>query len=269
MERFAMDAGFTFLATLGGQLQSPTLAFLIGGMVLAALGSRLEIPDAMHRFIVIVLLLKIGLGAGIAIRRSDPGELILPALAAMGIGVVIVGMGWLVLTRVRGLSSEDGAATAGLFGAVSASTLAAAMVILNEGGMAFEAWLPALYPFMDIPALLLAIVLSTRQRAASVAIAIAGGGGATARMGGGPPLGAILADSLRGGALSALVLGLMLGLVARPDPVFHSFFEPLFRGFLSLLMLAMGIEAFKRLADLRKSAHVFAIYALFALWCMG
>lgn len=261
-----MDPVFTFLATLGAQLQSPTLAFLIGGMVLAALGSRLEIPDAVHRFIVVVLLLKIGLGAGIAIRRSDPADLILPALAAMVIGAGIVAVGWLVLTRVRGLSIEDGAATAGLFGAVSASTLAASMVILKEGGIAFEAWLPALYPFMDIPALLLAIVLSTRHRAVAVAMAGAGAGagGGAARMARAAPLGLVLADSLRGGALSALVLGLVLGLVARPDPVFESFFEPLFRGFLSLLMLAMGLEAFKRLADLRKTAHVFALYALFA-----
>ena len=252
-----MDMLITFLTTLAAQLQSPTLAFLIGGMVIAALGSKLEIPDAVYRLIVIALLLKIGLGAGIAIRESDPVELILPALAAVGIGAVIVLGGWFVLTRARGVSAEDGAATAGLFGAVSASTLAAAMVMLDEGGVSYEAWLPALYPFMDIPALLVAIVLSHRAQGA-----VATGGGTMAMGGGGHGLGAVLADSLRGGALSALALGLALGLFARPDPVFQSFYEPLFRGFLSLLMLAMGIEAFKRIADLRKSAHVLALYAL-------
>ncbi len=34
-------------AGLGSQLQSPTLGFLIGGIVIAALGSELQIPDAI------------------------------------------------------------------------------------------------------------------------------------------------------------------------------------------------------------------------------
>ncbi|MGA9252538.1 MAG: sodium-dependent bicarbonate transport family permease, partial [Roseobacter sp.] len=41
-------------------MQKPTLAFLLGGMMLAALGSKLEIPDPVYKFIVILLLLKVG-----------------------------------------------------------------------------------------------------------------------------------------------------------------------------------------------------------------
>lgn len=263
-----MDLIQTFAGTLLAQLQTPTLAFLLGGMALAALGSRLEIPEAVLRFVVLILLMKIGLGAGIAIRNSDPAELILPALAAMVAGMAIVGLGWLLLARRPGVAPADAAATAGLFGAVSASTLAAAMVLLEGQGVAFEAWLPALYPFMDIPALLLAIVLGQRQRA----VALAGGAGVagfTDPRARSIPLGAVIADSLRGGALSAMLLGLVLGIVARPDAVHASFFEPLFRGFLAILMLAMGLEAFQRLADLRKTAHVYALYALGAPFAHG
>ncbi|MEB3336983.1 MAG: sodium-dependent bicarbonate transport family permease, partial [Leptolyngbyaceae bacterium] len=43
------------------QLQSPTLSFLIGGMVIAALGSQLVIPEAICQIIVFMLLTKIGL----------------------------------------------------------------------------------------------------------------------------------------------------------------------------------------------------------------
>ena len=52
-------------------------------------------------------------------------------------------------------------ATVGLFGAVSASTLAAAMAMLDADGIAYEGFIGALYPFMDIPALVTAIVLSS------------------------------------------------------------------------------------------------------------
>ena len=46
-----------FLMGFLSQLQSPTLGFLIGGMVVAAVGSRLSIPDPVYKFIVFMLLI--------------------------------------------------------------------------------------------------------------------------------------------------------------------------------------------------------------------
>ncbi|WP_349371003.1 sodium-dependent bicarbonate transport family permease [Salinarimonas sp.] len=241
-----------FLATFVAQLQKPTLAFLIGGMVLAALGSRFEIPDAIYRFVVALLLLRIGLGAGIEIREAEIAALVVPALIAAVLGVVIVLIGRFTLGRMRGVRVEDGVATAGLFGAVSASTLAAGMVLLDGEGVAFEGWVPALYPFMDIPALVTAIVLAQMHRRRKE-----GDGERVA-------LWPIVVDSLRGAALSALLLGLALGLLARPESVYESFYDPLFRGLLSILMLVMGMEAYSRLAELRRVAHVYAVYAVAA-----
>jgi hypothetical protein len=111
---------------------------------------------------------------------------------------------------------------------------------------------------MDIPALLTAIVLAQLARAR---VAAAGPGTAAIRR---PQIGAIVVESLRGSALSALLLGLVLGMVARPDPVYASFYDPLFRGLLSILMLVMGMEAWSRLAELRRVAHVYAAYAVVA-----
>lgn len=241
-----------FLATFVDQLQKPTLAFLIGGMALAALGSRFEIPDAVYRFVVALLLLRIGLGAGIEIRAAEIAALIVPALIAGVLGVAIVLIGRFTLARMPGVRVEDGVATAGLFGAVSASTLAAGMVILDAEGLAFEGWVPALYPFMDIPALVTAIVLAQMHRRRKE-----GGGERVA-------LWPIVTDSLRGAALSALLLGLALGLLAQPESVYESFYDPLFRGLLSILMLVMGMEAYSRLAEMRRVAHVYAAYAVAA-----
>ena len=71
-------------------------------------------------------------------------------------------------------------------------------------------------------------------------------------------------ESLEGSALSALLLGLALGLLTRPESVFESFYEPLFRGLLSILMLVMGMEAWSRIGELRKVAQWYAVYALVA-----
>ena len=71
----------------------------------------------------------------------------------------------------------------------------------------------------------------------------------------------VIKESLQGPALSALVLGLALGLLTHPERVFDSFYDPLFRGFLSILMLVMGMEAWARLNELRSVAHWYAVYA--------
>jgi len=74
----------------------------------------------------------------------------------------------------------------------------------------------------------------------------------------------IVKESLQGSALSALLLGLALGILTRPESVYESFFNPLFRGFLSILMLVMGMEAWARISELRKVAQWYAIYAALA-----
>jgi hypothetical protein len=244
-----MDFGNRFL----GQLQSPTLAFLLGGAALAAFGSKLSIPNAIYQFVVFVLLMRIGMEGGIEIREADLSEMLLPALFSVLAGLVIVMLGRLFFSAIRSVRHDDGIATAGLFGAVSASTLAAAIVLLEEEGTHFEAWVPALYPFMDIPALVIAIVFAN-------VVARRGDPQSERRARVWP----IVKESLQGSALSALLLGLVIGLLARPDSVVQSFYTPLFRGFLSVLMLILGMEAYGRLSELRRVAHWFVVYAVVA-----
>ena len=244
-----MEPLIGFLAKFVSQLQSPTLAFLLGDILIAALGSRLTIPDSIYKFIVFMLLMKVGLKGGMAISEADLGAMLVPALFAALIGCLIVLVGRFTLAKLPGIRTEDGIATAGLFGAVSGSTLAAGMVVLDTSGIAYEPWAPALYPFMDIPALVLAIVL------ASLYLKRKDGSGEKVE------IWPIVKESLQGSALSALLLGIALGLFTNPGKVVDTFYEPLFRGLLSVLMLIMGIEAYARLKELRHVAHWFAVYA--------
>lgn len=264
-----LDIATTVLA----QFQKPTLAFLIGGMMLAALGSRFEVPEPVYKFIVILLLLKVGLGAGISVREANLVELLVPAICAAAVGIGIVLLGSKMLAGRAGVSHMDGLATAGLFGAVSASTLAAGMSVLDNEGIAYEGFIGALYPFMDVAALVTAIVLAKTAAHRRTAAAVQGGG--TMTMGGGTGGGnspavekglvrGILKDTFQSPAISALVLGLAIGILARPDAVYESFYEPLFRGLLSVLMLIMGMEAWSRLSELRKVAHAYVLYGITA-----
>jgi len=245
-----MDFIADFLVRFLIQFQSPTLGFLIGGMLVAALGSRLKIPNAIYQFIVFMLLMKIGLEGGIEIREANLVAMALPAVFSILIGLCIVWGGNAIFVMLPGINREDGIATAGLFGAVSASTLAVAIVMLEEESIIFEAWAPALYPFMDIPALILAIVMANIHQKKEEK-------GTDTKVN----VWHIIRESLRGSALSALLLGLVLGLLTNSESVLNSFYDPLFRGFLSILMLVMGMEAYDRIKELRSVAHWYAIYA--------
>lgn len=272
-----MDFVITIASTIVEQLQKPTLAFLIAGMMLAALGSKFEIPQPVYRFIVILLLLKIGMGAGISVRDADVMSLMVPAIGAAILGIVIVFLGSKTLANMSGVAEVDALATVGMFGAVSASTLAAGMAMLDDSGIAYEDYIGALYPFMDIAALVTAIVLAKLSVARRAASDVTINSDGTASMG--DPISStsdqftdgtsglvqgIMVDTFRSPAISALVAGLCLGILSEPETVFKSFYEPLFRGLLSILMLIMGMEAWSRFAELRKVAHAYILYGITA-----
>lgn len=269
-----MDMIFEIASTILIQVQKPTLAFLLGGMMLAALGSKIEIPEPVYKFIVVVLLLKVGLGAGISVREADLVAMAVPAAAAALTGVAIALLGGQTLARFSGVSRMDAMATAGLFGAVSASTLAAGMAMLDGEEIFYEGFIGALYPFMDIAALVTAIVLARMSAERNRVAGLQGDGTMTmgGSMGTGPSatgmdgdlVRSILIDTFRSPAISALLLGIAIGVLARPEAVYASFYEPLFRGLLSILMLVMGMEAWSRLSELRKVAHAYVLYGLTA-----
>lgn len=107
-----------FIGLFLEQFKTPTLGFLIGGIVVASFGSQLAIPDSIYKFICFVLLMKIGLSGGIAIRASNIWEMLLPALAAVLIGIVIVFISRYTLAKLPGVRVVDAIATGGLFGRV-------------------------------------------------------------------------------------------------------------------------------------------------------
>ena len=287
-----MDFLTLFIKDFAVQLQSPTLGFLIGGMVIAALGSELVIPESICTIIVFMLLLKIGLTGGIAIRNSNLTEMILPVLFAVIVGISIVFIARYTLAKLPKVKTVDAIATGGLFGAVSGSTMAAALTLLEEQKVPYEAWAGALYPFMDIPALVTAIVIAniyinkkkniaaaaSNTQEALIKQPVAAGdypdqqdypssrkeylsqqkGDADNRV----KIWPIIKESLQGSALSAMLLGLALGLLTRPESVYKGFYDPAFRGLLSILMLVMGMEAWSRIGELRKVAQWYVVYSI-------
>ena len=288
-----MDFFSLFVKDFIAQLQSPTLAFLIGGMIIAALGSELVIPESICTIIVFMLLTKIGLTGGIAIRNSNLADMVLPALFAVVTGIAVVFIARYTLANLPKVRTVDAIATGGLFGAVSGSTMAAGLTVLEEQNISYEAWAGALYPFMDIPALVTAIVVaniylnkkklkeaahSPMQESLTKQPVAAGDYPSTRQEylsqqkdpdDNKVKIWPIIEESLRGPALSAMLLGLALGLFTQPETVYKSFYDPAFRGLLSILMLVMGMEAWSRVGELRKVAQWYVVYSVIAPFVHG
>ncbi|BAZ44653.1 hypothetical protein NIES4102_16650 [Chondrocystis sp. NIES-4102] len=295
-----MDFISLFIKDFILQLQSPTLAFLIGGMIIAALGSELVIPESICTIIVFMLLTKIGLTGGIAIRNSNLLDMVLPMLCAVIVGILVVFIARFTLAKLPNVKVVDAIATGGLFGAVSGSTMAAGLTVLEEQKIPYEAWAGALYPFMDIPALVTAIVVANiylnKKKRSAVATSVKQESlSKQAVMVGDYPdqqdypttrqeyrsqqqleagdnkvkIWPIIQESLQGSALSAMLLGLALGIFTKPETVYEGFYDPAFRGLLSILMLVMGIEAWSRLGELRKVAQWYVVYSVIAPFLHG
>jgi hypothetical protein len=66
-----------------------------------------------------------------------------------------------------------------------------------------------------------------------------------------------------------MLLGLALGILTQPESVYKSFYDPAFRGLLSILMLVMGMEAWSRIGELRKVAQWYVVYSVIAPFIHG
>lgn len=252
--------GEFFLGFLG-QLQTFPLAFMIFGVVASAFKSQLEIPQSIYKFCVFMLLMRVGLTSGLEIREVGFDGLVnilVPAIICVIIGIGIVLIGSFTLAKLPGVRHADAMGTAGLFGAVSASTFIAGGLYLEQANIPYESWIAALYPFMDIPALISAIVLANlhvARKNSDEASKI--------------KVWPIVKECLRGHSLTALIGGLLLGIFTIPEVVYDGFYNLLFQGFLSVLMVHLGIEAYRSIKEFLALAHWYLLYAILAPFVHG
>jgi len=209
------------------------LAFLLG-VLAAALRSDVRLPDAVHTALSSYLLLAIGLKGGAGLRAAGVGEVAVPVLAAVALGVVTPLLAWGALRVLTRLGPVDRAAVAAHYGSTSLVTFTAAVALLEAQDEPYEAYAATLLAVLEVPGILIGLLLA--------------GGAATA-------VGAGRAEAVRevltGRSILLLTGGLAIGALATPAsyasvaPVFVT----LFPGALVLFLLDLGVLAGRRLRD--------------------
>lgn len=217
-------------------LASPMILAFILAVFATALGSDLTLPKALSSALSIYLLLAIGFKGGTALAKEQVGDILLPILITIALGVITPLVAFVVAKRMLPIGRVDACALAAHYGSVSAVTFAAALTVLGDSGVFVEGFAPALLAMLEIPGIIVALTLA-----------------GSAVGGEGSGWGAALKEAVLGRSIVLLAGGLAIGWIAGParmelvDPLFVD----LFYGALTLFLIDLGVTVAKRARSLR------------------
>jgi len=144
----------------------PAILFFLIGALAGAVKSNLEVPHPIARFLSLYLLMALGLKGGFALQKSGfTLEIGLALGLAVFLATLIPLMGYALL-RTR-LNPLDSAAVAATYGSVSAVTFITATQALDQSAIAYGGYMAAAMALMESPAIILAVLLANKARAAS------------------------------------------------------------------------------------------------------
>ena len=234
----------------------PVVLFFVLGLVGGILKSDLELPKAFLEALTIFLLLALGLKGGVAIAKSSPAALVMPALALVVLALAITLLAFFILQYLGKLKRTDAAATAAHYGSVSVITFVVAKTYLADIGIAFNEHMTFFLALLEVPALILAATLGKESSAEKSS------------------WGELIHEILFGKSVLLLMGGMMIGMIAGEagTQAFAPLFFDLFKGVVCFLLMELGASTARQLPELRKSG-VFLItfgiaFPLFSA-CLG
>lgn len=233
-----MDAGLV----LGNV---PVLFFFLG-VAAVLVRSDLEVPAPLPKLFSLYLLVSIGLRGGVELGHASLSPEVLVTLG-VGFGAAFLIPVAVFFALQRRLGPADAAGIAATYGSVSAVTFVTASTFLESRGLEAGGHLVALMALVESPAILAAVALARSQM----------------KKGNDSPSfhwGDFLRETFFNGSIFLLVGALAIGLVAGlQNPQGAADLLPftkgwLFQGILCLFLLDLGINAGRRLGDLKGRA---------------
>ena len=233
----------------------PAILFFLIGIFAGLVRSNLEIPPQIARFLALYLLMALGLKGGFALAKTGfTLEVIEGLLAALFLATLIPFVGYHLLKQR--VSKFDAAAIAATYGSVSAVTFITTVQYLDTHGIAYSGHMAAAMALMESPAIILAIVLANKARAAHAQQSQTD----VTHTG----ISKILHESFTDGAQLLLLGSMAVALVSGDagQKLMAPFSIDLFKGMLSFFLLDMGLMAAKSLPHLKAQSPFLLAYAL-------
>ncbi len=230
-------------------LKNPALLFFLLGVLAVRVKSDLYIPENSSKFISIYLLFAIGFKGGQELAHSTFDVSILwcvlfGVLAAISIPI------YTFFILKRKLSVANSGAIAAAYGSVSAVTFVTAISFLEMQNISYSGHMVAVMALMEAPAIIVGIILirlftKSKKEVHSYSLK------------------QIIVHSLTNGSVFLIVGSLVIGYVASEEQAMgiKPFTNDLFKGFLALFLLDMGLVCGKKLSDFTKYGNFTIFFA--------
>lgn len=213
----------------------PVVGFFVLGVAAGLLRSDLKLPAGLYETLTIYLLLAIGLKGGFELSDSNLASLVLPIAIVVAASAVTPVLAYQVLHRVGRLAHPDAASISAHYGSVSVVTYAVAASYLAREAEAHDGFMSVFLVFLEFPAIIIGVLLARGLKRDTQWQHLA-------------------REVLCGKAIVLLIGALLIGWVwgREAGAALVPFFEQLFKGFLALFLLGMGVMTAARADDLRR-----------------
>jgi hypothetical protein len=214
-------------------LTNPALLFFVLGIFAVYLKSDLEIPPNSSKFISLYLLFAIGFKGGQELSHETlTSEIVWCMLFGIFISLLIPVYTFFILKRK--LNVFDAGAIAAAYGSVSAVTFVTAVSYLESQQLTLHGHMVAIMALMESPAIIIGLVLiSLFNKDESNPIEKRG----------------VLKHSFTNGSVLLILGSLLIGYIANAKQAegIKPFTNDLFKGFLAIFLLDMGITSGRKL----------------------
>ena len=228
-------------------LTNPSLLFFILGILAVRLKSDLEIPGTSAKFIALYLMLSIGFKGGQELSHS---EFDLEIIYALGFGLIlsaVVPFYTFFLLKKR-LGVANASAISAAYGSISAVTFVAAVSFLDIQGVTFGGHMVAVMALMEAPAIISGVILLQKYSNKKAKGGIKG----------------IIFHAFTNGSVLLILGSLVIGLIADEKQAegIKPFVTDIFKGFLAVFLLDMGINSGKKLKAFFKYGYFTTAFAI-------
>ena len=215
-------------------LTNPALLFFVLGVIAVYLKSDLKIPANSSKFISLYLLFSIGFKGGQELSHETfTSEIGWSMLFGISISALIPIYAFFILKKK--FNVFDSGAIAAAYGSVSAVTFVTAVSYLESQQLSLHGHMVAIMALMESPAIIIGLVLiyifNKEETATKIKIP------------------SVIKHSLTNGSVLLILGSLIIGFMANAKQAegIKPFTNDLFKGFLAIFLLDMGITSGRKL----------------------
>lgn len=231
-------------------LTNPALLYFFLGIIAVQLKSDLLIPENSSKFISLYLLLAIGFKGGQELSHSAFSmEILWSLLFGLTLAIVVPLYTYFILRRK--FNVENAGAIAAAYGSVSAVTFVTTISFLELEQIAFSGHMVAVMALMEAPSIMVGLLLMTFYKKSKKGEEIV-------------PMKKVIHHALTNGSVLIIIGSLFIGFMASEAQAegIKPFTTDIFKGFLAVFLLDMGLTSGRKLSDFIKKGRFALLFAI-------